>query len=60
MTLEEVGLAIGIDKSGLHHIENGKPITIKTLLKISAYLEIPIAEFFKDLPMLSKDDLKVG
>lgn len=39
-TLEEVGQDIGLDKSNLHHIEQGKNITIITLLKLAAVLEI--------------------
>lgn len=59
ITLEELGLAIGLDKSAIFHIEKGKPITLRTLLKITAYLEISILDLVRDFPNLTKDDLSV-
>ena len=57
ITLEELGFGIGLDKSAIFHIEKGKPITLRTLLKIAAYLEIPINDLLINLPNLSKNDL---
>jgi transcriptional regulator with XRE-family HTH domain len=57
MTLEQLGFSIGLDKSAMHHIENGKPITFITLIKIAAVLEISISKLVEDLPSLSTDDI---
>lgn len=57
MTLEELGFSIGLDKSAIFHIEKGKPITVTTLLKISAVLEIHISCFFENMPELKKENL---
>ncbi len=40
MTLEHLGFEIGLDKSAMHHIEKGKPITMTTFFKIAKALEI--------------------
>ena len=39
-TLAALGEDIGLDKSNMHKIEQGKNITLVTLLKIAAFLEI--------------------
>ena len=57
MTLEQLGFDIGIDKSGMFHIEKGKPITVTTLFKISAVLDVKPETLLKDLPKINKDDL---
>lgn len=57
ITLEQLGFDIGLDKSAMHHIENGKPITLTTLIKIAAVLNIKPATLLKNLPMLSKEDI---
>lgn len=57
ITLEELGFGIGLDKSAIFHIEKGKPITLRTLFKIAAYLETPISDLLINLPNLSKNDL---
>ncbi|MDT8411521.1 MAG: helix-turn-helix transcriptional regulator [Vicingaceae bacterium] len=59
ITLEELGLAIGLDKSAIFHIEKGKPITFRTLLKIAAYLEVSILDLVNNFPNLTKDDLSI-
>jgi transcriptional regulator with XRE-family HTH domain len=56
LTLEQLGLSIGVDKSAMHRIENGKPITITTLLKISTILEVPANHFFANTPKFNKED----
>jgi transcriptional regulator with XRE-family HTH domain len=38
-TLEQLGEDIGLDKSNLHRIEQGKNITLLTLLKIAVFLD---------------------
>lgn len=57
ITLEQLGLDIGLDKSAMHHIENGKPITLTTLIKICAVLNIKTSNLLKALPYLTKDDI---
>ncbi len=57
ITLEQLGFDIGIDKSGMHHIENGKPITLTTFFKICAVLDVKPEVLIKDLPKLTKEDL---
>ena len=54
ITLEGLGLEIGLDKSAIHHIENGKPITVTTLIKISAVLEVSLVDLVEDIPLLDK------
>ncbi len=57
ITLEQLGFDIGIDKSGMHHIENGKPITLTTFFKICAVLDVKPEILIRDLPKLTKEDL---
>jgi transcriptional regulator with XRE-family HTH domain len=57
ITLEQLGLDIGLDKSAMHHIENGKPITLTTLIKIAAVLNLKVSTLLKKLPSLTKDDI---
>lgn len=38
-TLEQLGEDIGLDKGNLHRIEQGKNITLLTLLKIAVFLD---------------------
>ena len=57
ITLEQLGFDIGLDKSAMHHIENGKPITLTTLFKIAAVLNIKYYILFKKIPVLTKDDI---
>jgi transcriptional regulator with XRE-family HTH domain len=57
MTLEELGFRIGLDKSAIFHIENGKPITITTLLKIAMAMEADVCIFFENFPKLKRKDL---
>ncbi len=57
MTLEQLGFDIGMDKSAMHHIENGKPITLTTLIKIAAVLEINTTTLLKNIPRLTKNDI---
>lgn len=57
LTLEQLGLDIGLDKSAMHHIENGKPITVTTLIKIAAVLNIKPSQLVKTLPILTNQDI---
>lgn len=57
MTLEQLGFDIGMDKSAMFHIEKGKPITLTTLIKIAAVLEIKIPALFNKVPNLTKNDI---
>lgn len=45
-SLEELGLQIGIDRSAMHRIENGKPITVTTLIKLCLALDKRPKDFF--------------
>lgn len=57
ITLEQLGFDIGLDRSAMHHIENGKPITLTTLIKIAAVLNLKPHTLLKKLPTLTKDDI---
>ena len=57
MTLEELGLDIGLDKSAIHHIENGRPITLTTLIKISSVLNVSLSELLSNVPVLNREDI---
>lgn len=46
-TLEQLGRSVGLDKSNMHRIEQGKNITLVTLLKISATLDVKPTELLK-------------
>jgi DNA-binding Xre family transcriptional regulator len=46
-TLEQLGRSVGLDKSNMHRIEQGKNITLVTLLKISAILEVKPTDLIK-------------
>ena len=46
LTLEELGLEIGLDKSAIFRIEKGKPISMKTFFKIAIALETKPIYFF--------------
>lgn len=45
-SLEELGMQIGIDRSAMHRIENGKPITVTTLIKLCLALDKRPKDFF--------------
>jgi len=55
-TLEELGRNVGLDKSNMHRIEQGKNITLVTLLKISALLDAKPTELIKsDITVTTAD-----
>jgi len=45
-SLEELGLQIGLDRSAMHRIENGKPIAVTTVVKLSIALDKEPKDFF--------------
>jgi transcriptional regulator with XRE-family HTH domain len=45
-SLEELGLQIGLDRSAMHRIENGKPITVTTIVKLCLALNKEPKDFF--------------
>lgn len=45
-SLEELGLQIGLDRSHMHRIESGQPITVKTIIKLSLALGKKPKDFF--------------
>lgn len=45
-SLEELGLEIGLDRSAMHRIENGKPITVTTIVKLCLALNKEPKDFF--------------
>ena len=47
ITLEQLGQDIGLDKSNMHRIEQGRNITILTLLKIAVFLDKEPQSFLK-------------
>lgn len=45
-TLEELGFQIGLDRSHMHRIEKGQPLTVKTIIKLSLALNKQPKDFF--------------
>jgi transcriptional regulator with XRE-family HTH domain len=59
LSLEALGIAIGIDGANMQKIEKGANITLSTLIKIFVILEINPLQFFNELPWkLSGDDIE--
>lgn len=46
-SLEELGLQIGLDRSSMHRIEKGKPITVTTIIKLALALNKKPRDFFE-------------
>ena len=57
-TLEALGEDLGIGKSNMFRIEQGKNITLITLLKISAYLEVHPTKFFQNTSDVSVEEIE--
>lgn len=57
LTMEELGLEIGLTRMQVNRIENGYNITMVTLLKLSMALEIKIDQLVKFDTKFRKDDL---
>ena len=45
-SLEELGLQIGLDRSAMHRTENGKPMTVTTIVKLCLALNKEPKDFF--------------
>jgi transcriptional regulator with XRE-family HTH domain len=58
ITLAGLGEDIGLDKSNMHKIEQGKNITLVTLIKISAYLEIHPTKLFQKTNEINIKDIE--
>ncbi len=56
LTLEALGEDVGLDKSNMHRIEQGKNITLVTLLKIAAYLEVSPGKLIQNAPDILLED----
>lgn len=46
-SLEELGFQIGLDRSHMHRIEKGQPLTIRTLVKLCLALDKKPKDFFE-------------
>lgn len=57
-TLEELGRDIGLDKSNMHRIEQGRNITLLTLLKIAAFLGVSPATLLPSETLIASDDVE--
>ena len=57
-TLAGLGEDIGLDKSNMHKIEQGKNITLTTLLKIAAFLEIHPTKLFIQTTEITIQDVE--
>lgn len=55
-TLDELGIDIGLDKSNMHRIEQGKNITLLTLVKVAAFLEVNPQELLKTSVNIALED----
>lgn len=56
LTLEALGEDIGLDKSNMYRIEQGKNITLVTLLKIAAFLEVSPGKLIQNTPDVLLED----
>jgi transcriptional regulator with XRE-family HTH domain len=57
-TLAGLGEDIGLDKSNMHRIEQGRNITLTTLLKIAAFLEIHPTKLFTQTTEITIQDVE--
>jgi transcriptional regulator with XRE-family HTH domain len=57
-TLEELGRDIGLDKSNMHRIEQGRNITLLTLMKIAAFLDVSPASLLPSDNMIASEDVE--
>jgi transcriptional regulator with XRE-family HTH domain len=55
-TLDQLGCDIGLDKSNMYRIEQGKNITLLTLIKIAAILEVNPDELLRTDIILKQED----
>ena len=59
VSLEELGLRIGISRMDMHRIERGYNITLITILKISLALNISAEKLLKVVYLKRKDELEI-
>mgnify|MGYP003340573576 FL=1 len=59
LTLEQLGGDIGLDKSNMHRIEQGRNITILTLLKIAVFLDTDPHELLLTDIQISQEQMDV-
>lgn len=55
-TLDQLGCDIGLDKSNMYRIEQGKNITLLTLIKIAAVLEVNPEDLLRSSIVLKQAD----
>jgi transcriptional regulator with XRE-family HTH domain len=58
ITMQQLGEDIGMDRAAISKIENGKNITMETLVKIAAALEIQPSELLQGTLVVSDYDLE--
>ncbi len=46
LSLEQLGVQIGLDRSAMHRTENGKPMTVTTIIKLCLALDKEPKDFF--------------
>ncbi|HEU4716843.1 MAG TPA: helix-turn-helix transcriptional regulator [Bacteroidia bacterium] len=56
LTLEALGEDIGLDKANVHKIESGQNITLRTLLKVAAFLEVKPVDLISDGPLMAYEE----
>lgn len=56
LTLEALGQDIGVDKARMHKMERGQNLTLTTLLRLSAVLEVSIAKIIDTDVAVSYED----
>lgn len=57
LSLEKLGLEVGLTRMQVHRIESGYNITLKTILKLSIALETNPESLTKSRAKFKKDDL---
>jgi len=58
LSLEKLGLEVGLTRMQMHRIESGYNITLKTILKLALALEIKPGALIKSKIRFKKDDLE--
>jgi DNA-binding Xre family transcriptional regulator len=56
-TLEELGRDIGLDKSNMYRIEQGRNITLLTLMKIASFLGVSPNTLLPSETMIASEDI---
>jgi DNA-binding Xre family transcriptional regulator len=58
LSLEKLGLEVGLTRMQMHRIESGYNITLKTLLKLAIALETKPGSLIKSKSRFKKEDLE--